>query len=87
MKSMQSKAGAGYELFGYWEFLASQDANEKIMANFESFFSVCFPADSQLMIPHLAIRGGLRKWIEGGNTTATATYFNEEVSHILIAKN
>jgi soluble epoxide hydrolase / lipid-phosphate phosphatase len=76
---LQTKETFGYELFGYWEVLASPDAEEFLMSHFDSFFSILYPADEKLWIPHLASKDGLRAWLESDQTTDPATYFSEEV--------
>jgi hypothetical protein len=65
---------------GYWDFFSSPDAEEVIMANFDSFFTITFPDDASLWILYVASAGGLRMWIENGRVTLPASYLSEAVS-------
>ncbi|KAF9058455.1 Alpha/Beta hydrolase protein [Rhodocollybia butyracea] len=67
----------GYEVFGYWEFFAADDAPKLCEDNIESFYSLLFPKDPMVWKTDLAPRGKSREWIERNKQGPRAGFWTD----------
>jgi soluble epoxide hydrolase / lipid-phosphate phosphatase len=74
-----SKAALGYELHGYWVFMAQEGADRMIEHNFDSFFALAWPADPELWKTDMAPLGGLKAWLLANRKGPLPAYLTEEV--------
>ncbi|KAJ7588150.1 alpha/beta-hydrolase [Mycena floridula] len=76
-----SKAIAGYELFGYWEFFSQKDADTIVLDHIDSFMSLLF-GDSELKKDNFARTGGLEAWLKADKRGDIQDYVSaDEVKH------
>ncbi|KAF4623185.1 hypothetical protein D9613_002096 [Agrocybe pediades] len=68
----------GYELLGHLIFYAEPGADQLILAQLGSFFSVIFPEDPKLWVTQVAPIGALKSWLERGGKTKIASYLAPE---------
>lgn len=68
----------GFEQFGYWLFLASDGAGKLMGENWESFFSIVYPATPSIWKTAFAPIGGLRDWLASKSKTHVASYITDE---------
>ncbi|KAF4604589.1 hypothetical protein EYR40_003363 [Pleurotus pulmonarius] len=73
-----TKKLAGHETLGYWGLLTAPDGSEIIEKNFESFFSITYSGDLNIVSTHFTPSGALRAWVESGQTTDIAAWLSEE---------
>ncbi|KDQ31472.1 hypothetical protein PLEOSDRAFT_1102436 [Pleurotus ostreatus PC15] len=73
-----TKKLAGRETLGYWGLLTAPDGPELIEKNFESFFSIIYSADLNIVTAHFTPSGALRAWVESGQTTDIVSWLSEE---------
>ncbi|TCD71231.1 hypothetical protein EIP91_011709 [Steccherinum ochraceum] len=59
-----TKRAVGYELFGYWEFLAEDDSPRIINEHWDSFLCMLYPNDTALWKTDMGPRGKFKEWIE-----------------------
>ncbi|KAJ7592486.1 Alpha/Beta hydrolase protein [Mycena floridula] len=76
-----TKAIAGYELFGYWEFLSQKGADTIVLGHMDSFMSLLF-GDSELKKDNFAQTGGLEAWLKADKIADIQDYVSaDEVKH------
>ncbi|TFK31553.1 Alpha/Beta hydrolase protein [Crucibulum laeve] len=76
----QNRKEIGSDVFGYWEFFASDDAPKLIETNLDSFYSMLFPEDPKLWLTDVAPRGKIREWLEGNKQSGLPSYMTKEKS-------
>jgi len=64
----------GFEQYGYQIFLASEGAGKIIGKHWESFYSLVFPAESNLWKTHFAPLQGLKSQLESNTIVPLAPY-------------
>jgi soluble epoxide hydrolase/lipid-phosphate phosphatase len=73
-----TKRSSGFEQFGYWLFLSADGAGKLIGENWESFFSLVYPANASIWQVAFAPIDGLKEWLISGSHTHVASYVTEE---------
>ncbi|KAI0093336.1 Alpha/Beta hydrolase protein [Irpex rosettiformis] len=73
-----SKAKYGYELYGYWEYLASDEFETDFRAHPDAFVNILFPSDPNIWKTHMAPRGLLQKSMQDNYSAPLAQYITEE---------
>ncbi|KAF8999696.1 alpha/beta-hydrolase [Cyathus striatus] len=68
----------GYDVFGYWEFFASEGAAALIEEKLDTFFSMFFAGNPDEVISQMATRGKFRHWLENNNRADKPAYWTEE---------
>ncbi len=76
--NQQTRKKLGFEQFGYWLFLTEDGAGKLIGENWESFFSLVYPANSSIWKTAFAPINGLKDWLVSGSRTHVASYITEE---------
>ncbi|KAI0700883.1 Alpha/Beta hydrolase protein [Cytidiella melzeri] len=74
----------GYETFGYWEYLASDEFETDFRANPDAFMSLLFPNDPSIWETHMAPRGALKKSMRSRYNAPLAGYVDNEDNRELI---
>ncbi|KAF9459269.1 Alpha/Beta hydrolase protein [Collybia nuda] len=68
----------GYDVFGYWDFFAAEDAVSLTEKNIDSFYSLLFPDDPLIWRTDLAPLGKAREWIEQNTQRPRAAFWTAE---------
>ncbi|KAJ4483865.1 Alpha/Beta hydrolase protein [Lentinula aciculospora] len=72
------KALVGHDVFGYWEFFASDDAAALSEKNIDSLYSLLFPNDPLVWKTDMAPLGKAREWIEANKQLPRAHFWTAE---------
>ncbi|KAL0567670.1 hypothetical protein V5O48_014326 [Marasmius crinis-equi] len=78
-----SKQRLGYEVLGYWEFFAAPDAAKVCMENFEAFFNVVWPDDSEVWRTASIPLGAMRKTMKSNEILPAPSWMSEEDKHLI----
>ncbi|CAF0855863.1 unnamed protein product [Adineta steineri] len=68
----------GYELFGYWEFINSDDAAKIFEENADGALDIWYSSDPTLWKTDLAPLGRLREWMTKKKRTNRASYLTDK---------
>ncbi|KAI0076656.1 epoxide hydrolase [Panus rudis PR-1116 ss-1] len=75
----ESKKAVGYELFGYWDFLSSDEAPKLVEEHWiRAGFGVLFPRDPITWKTHFAPLGAFKAALLSGEEFPPPAYLNEE---------
>lgn len=75
-----TKKTLGYEMMGYWDFLAQERAGKVIADNWEVFLNLCYPADADVWKTHLAPMGAVERFLTTTSVEASAQYLAPWIS-------
>jgi len=72
------KSLIGYDVFGYWEFFAADDAPALSEKNIDSLYSLVFPDDPTIWKTELVPFGKAREWVEQNKQLPRAHFWTAE---------
>ncbi|KAL0563568.1 hypothetical protein V5O48_018496 [Marasmius crinis-equi] len=65
----------GYALFGYWGFIAGDEAVDTINENFEAFFNLNYPDDPTVWTTHFGPVGAMKQYLLAGRPLPSPSWF------------
>ncbi|KAF7290224.1 Epoxide hydrolase [Mycena indigotica] len=80
-QSEQIAAAVGYDIVAYMRYFVESDAHVLMEKNFDSFFSLLFPIQSdkeQIWRENMCVDGKAKAWIESNRTTELPPYISAE---------
>ncbi|KAF8999693.1 Alpha/Beta hydrolase protein [Cyathus striatus] len=66
------------DVFGYWDFFASNGAAALIEEGLDTFYTMFFAADPDLAVAKMASRGKFRPWMESNNRADLPLFWSED---------